>query len=104
MPSSGPSHPEFNSPSPEQVRARAYERFISRAGRPGTPESDWLEAEAELSREHSPRRDEPARDLVEQESFDSFPASDPPSYGGATAGGRPPTRSKEPGREHDWLD
>lgn len=40
-------------PDPEAVRRRAYERFLSRHGNGGgTPEQDWLEAEAELRREY----------------------------------------------------
>ena len=32
----------------EQIRVRAYERFIARQGRPGSAEVDWLEAEREV--------------------------------------------------------
>ena len=32
----------------EKIRVRAYERYLERQGRPGCPESDWLEAEREV--------------------------------------------------------
>ena len=32
----------------EEVRARAYELYLQRHGRSGTPEEDWYRAEAEL--------------------------------------------------------
>jgi hypothetical protein len=35
-------------PTPEEIRFRAYEIFLARGGRPGDPESDWLQAEREL--------------------------------------------------------
>jgi len=34
--------------SEDQVRARAYELYLERRGDGGTPEEDWLRAEAEL--------------------------------------------------------
>ena len=36
-------------PSEEQVRARAYEIYLERGGRPGHDLDDWLQAEFELS-------------------------------------------------------
>jgi len=30
------------------IRVRAYERYVQRQGRPGSPENDWLEAEREV--------------------------------------------------------
>jgi hypothetical protein len=36
----------------QRVRQRAYQRFESRNGDNGSPESDWLEAERELREEH----------------------------------------------------
>lgn len=39
--------------TPERVRDRAYFIFLARAGRPGNPESDWIQAEKELSTENS---------------------------------------------------
>ena len=50
-----PALPEpafIGDPDPEEVRLRAYERYVSRHGNGGgDPEQDWIEAEAELRRE-----------------------------------------------------
>jgi hypothetical protein len=35
-------------PSDEQIRARAYDIFLRRGGRPGDPVQDWFSAEREL--------------------------------------------------------
>ena len=35
-------------PLDEQIRLRAYERYLQRQGRPGSPEGDWMEAEREV--------------------------------------------------------
>jgi hypothetical protein len=32
----------------DQIRVRAYERYLERQGRPGSPETDWSEAEREV--------------------------------------------------------
>jgi hypothetical protein len=32
----------------DQIRVRAYERYLERQGRPGSPEADWVEAEREV--------------------------------------------------------
>jgi hypothetical protein len=32
----------------DAIRVRAYERYLQRQGRPGSPENDWLEAEREV--------------------------------------------------------
>ncbi|MBX3357482.1 MAG: DUF2934 domain-containing protein [Phycisphaeraceae bacterium] len=53
-PSVRPTPPNQPSPAPrrptlEEVRKRAYELYLSRRGVNGTPESDWLQAERELS-------------------------------------------------------
>jgi len=32
----------------EQIRARAYQLFLERGGQGGSPEQDWLRAEAEV--------------------------------------------------------
>jgi hypothetical protein len=39
-------------PAADDIRRRAYEIYLERQvkGRPGTPESDWQQAERELSR------------------------------------------------------
>jgi hypothetical protein len=40
-------------PTPEQIRRRAYEIYVSRKGAPGDEVQDWLQAERELSPEQS---------------------------------------------------
>lgn len=35
-------------PSRDDIVRRAYEIYLARAGRPGSPEQDWLQAEREL--------------------------------------------------------
>lgn len=37
------------SPTPEQIRARAFEIFLARGATPGDPVSDWVQAERELT-------------------------------------------------------
>jgi hypothetical protein len=40
----------------QRIRVRAYERYLERQGRPGSPETDWAEAEREVrSASWSPR-------------------------------------------------
>ncbi len=41
-------------PTPEQIRARAYEIFLRRNGGPGDAHDDWLQAERELYNELNP--------------------------------------------------
>ena len=56
----------------EQIRRRAYERYLERGREPGSELSDWLQAEAEIRR---------AQDqAVDQASQESFPASDAPAH------------------------
>ena len=38
-------------PTREQIRERAYQVYLGRNGSPGTPEGDWLLAEAQLRAE-----------------------------------------------------
>jgi len=38
-------------PSDDQIRARAYDIFLRRGGRPGDPAEDWFSAERELINE-----------------------------------------------------
>lgn len=40
-------------PSDEQIRARAYEIYLSRNGAPGDPGADWAQAERELREQRS---------------------------------------------------
>jgi hypothetical protein len=35
-------------PTPEQIRQRAYEIYVSRGSTPGNPDWDWQQAELEL--------------------------------------------------------
>lgn len=37
-------------PTMDQIRARAYEIYLARGGRPGDSREDWLQAERELRR------------------------------------------------------
>lgn len=39
----------ISGPSEDQIRARAYELFLARKGKPGNPVDDWLQAEFELT-------------------------------------------------------
>ena len=38
-------------PTQDEIRTRAYERYLARQGQPSDPVGDWLAAEAELKRE-----------------------------------------------------
>lgn len=42
------SRPKPHRPSEEDIRRRAYEKFLSRGGQHGHDLDDWLEAEREL--------------------------------------------------------
>ncbi len=44
----------ISGPSEDQIRARAYELYLARKGKPGNPADDWLQAEFELT--HLPLR------------------------------------------------
>ena len=56
--------PEISEPSPsrpalifenieQKIRLRAYELYLERGGVNGTPEGDWLRAEAEIRKKRS---------------------------------------------------
>jgi len=47
-------------PSDEQIRARAYDIFLRRGGRPGDPVDDWFSAERELVNETPAPTEAPA--------------------------------------------
>ncbi|HVH28346.1 MAG TPA: DUF2934 domain-containing protein [Vicinamibacterales bacterium] len=47
--------PEWT-PTTEEIAQRAYEIFVARGEVPGHDLEDWLQAEAELLREHAARR------------------------------------------------
>jgi hypothetical protein len=80
---------ESTGPNRDEIAARAYELYLERGEEPGHALRDWLDAEAELKGE-IPLPDEelpkpPAGDEVAQASWESFPASDAPSWrGGST--------------------
>lgn len=42
------SVPTITEPTPEMIRMRAYEIYMARGNKPGSPESDWYQAETEL--------------------------------------------------------
>ena len=46
-PQSGPT-PSFQSPTNEEIRERAYHRYLERGGHHGSEFDDWVEAEREL--------------------------------------------------------
>ncbi|MEO1278148.1 MAG: DUF2934 domain-containing protein [Planctomycetota bacterium] len=57
-PSADPLHPQPHPasawggvPTHDEIRARAYERYLARKDQPSDPVGDWLAAEAELKRE-----------------------------------------------------
>jgi hypothetical protein len=52
---------EWQPPSEEEIRRRAYEIYLEREQECGGPIDDWLEAEAELFLTRNPHRDEPPR-------------------------------------------
>jgi hypothetical protein len=43
------NEPKSSTPGREEIARRAYEIYLSRSGRAGSPEGDWLQAERELS-------------------------------------------------------
>lgn len=42
------AEPALLQPTEAQIRRRAHEIYLARAGTPGTPEGDWLQAEQEV--------------------------------------------------------
>jgi hypothetical protein len=42
-----PYHRDNDPPADEQIRGRAYELYVERAGQPGDRVADWLQAERE---------------------------------------------------------
>jgi hypothetical protein len=77
-------------PDHAQIAARAYELFVERGRVPGHAMRDWLDAEAELAGEIPPPEEPaqahrpPSRDPVTEASWESFPASDPPTWRSGT--------------------
>ena len=55
----------------EQIRRRAYERYLEPGNQPGSEISDWLQAEEGIHRVEEQALDEASKA--------SFPASDPPA-------------------------
>jgi hypothetical protein len=56
----------------EQIRRRAHQIYLDRAGAPGSDLDDWLQAEQEIRREQE--------EQIDEASMESFPASDAPAY------------------------
>jgi hypothetical protein len=49
-------------PTEEQIRLRAYQIYLDRGGRPGSPEADWFQAETELKLNGQPGAGSGARE------------------------------------------
>jgi hypothetical protein len=56
----------------EQVRLRAYERYLQRGSEPGSELADWLQAEVEIRRAQE--------QVIDEASPASFPGTDPPVH------------------------
>jgi hypothetical protein len=59
-------------PLEERIRRRAYELYVERGNQSGSEIDDWLQAEEEIRRAED--------EGIDEESEESFPASDPPAY------------------------
>jgi hypothetical protein len=55
----------------EEIRLRAYERYLQRGSEPGQALDDWLQAEVEIRR---------TEEAIDEPSKESSPASDPPVF------------------------
>jgi hypothetical protein len=55
----------------EQIRRRAYERYLQRGSEPGLELDAWLQAEGEIRR---------TEEAVDEPSKESFPATEPPVF------------------------
>jgi hypothetical protein len=76
----------------ELIRTRAYENWLNRGGDHGHDVDDWLAAEQQLNTE--PVTHSTQLDVVQEASEESFPASDPPAWSGATGLPTQPTDAK----------
>lgn len=84
-----------NLPFDEQVRVRAYEIFLSRAGAGGTggsPEQDWLQAEEEIRRQAAAAGEPIPEDPLENAETRPGPSAS------ADKPGRDGTASRRPAR------
>src|SRR5262249_52072280 len=68
---------DASEPSEQDIRLRAYQRYLERGQQPGTDFDDWIAAERDL---HSERR--------------SYSPGDPDAYKGAVEGDRPGDRQQ----------
>jgi hypothetical protein len=77
-------------PDHDAIAARAYALYVDRGRKPGHALRDWLDAEAELRGEIPPPEEPatqdkpPSTDAVTEASWESFPASDAPSWRSGT--------------------
>lgn len=60
----------------EAIERLAYSHWMARGCPCGSPEVDWFQAEEELQGAGKA----PAKDIVDEASDESFPASDAPAY------------------------
>ena len=75
-------------PGHDDIARRAYHLYLERGAEPGHELRDWLDAEAELKGEIPPADQalpKPSSiDEVAEASWESFPASDAPSWRSGT--------------------